>query len=156
MAERYNFKFANENDRDRMLFLSDIKIDENKVVEIPEEENKDILEEVSELSKNSDNNVIELFKELHKYILELNNSISYSITKNYISYSLGKCFAEIHFKTNFIKMFIMAGDYNDPENKVERLGENYNWTNNNRLDVHSFEKMDYIKNIIKQSFDKII
>ena len=156
MAERYNFKFANENDRDRMLFLSDIKIDENKVVEIPEEENKDILEEVSELSKNSDNNVIELFKELHKYILELNNSISYSITKNYISYSLGKCFAEIHFKTNFIKMFIMAGDYNDPENKVERLGENYNWTNNNRLDVHSFEEMDYIKNIIKQSFDKII
>lgn len=156
MAERYNFKFANENDRNRMLFLSDIKIDENKVVEIPEEENKDILEEVSELSKNSDNNVIELFKELHKYILELNNSISYSITKNYISYSLGKCFAEIHFKTNCIKMFIMAGDYNDPENKVERLGENYNWTNNNRLDVHSFEEMDYIKNIIKQSFDKII
>ena len=43
--------------------------------------------------------------------------------------------------------------YNDPENKVERLGENYN---NNRLDVHSFEEMDYIKNIIKQSFDKII
>ena len=53
-------------------------------------------------------------------------------------------------------MFIMAGDYNDPENKVERLGENYNWTNNNRLDLHSFDEMDYIKNIIKQSFDKII
>lgn len=156
MAERYDFKFANENDRDRMLFLSDIKVDENKVVKIPSEERKDILEEVSELSKNSDQNVVEIFKKLHKYILELNNSISYSITKNYISYSLGKCFAEIHFKTNFIKMFIMAGDYDDPESKVERLGENYNWTNNNRLDVHSFEEIDYIKNIIKQSFEKII
>ena len=156
MAERYDFKFANENDRDRMLFLSDVKDDENKVVKIPSEERKDILEEVSELSKNSDQNVVEIFKKLHKYILELNNSISYSITKNYISYSLGKCFAEIHFKTNFIKMFIMAGDYDDPESKVERLGENYNWTNNNRLDVHSFEEIDYIKNIIKQSFEKII
>ena len=50
----------------------------------------------------------------------------------------------------------MAGDYDDPENKVERLGDNYNWTNNNRLDVHSFEEMDYIKNIIKQSLDKIM
>ncbi len=156
MAERYNFKFANENDKARMLFLSDIKIDENKVVKIPEEDNKNVLEEVSELSKNSDNNVMEIFKELHKYILKLNNSINYSITKNYISYSLGKCFAEIHFKTNFIKIFIMAGDYYDPENKVEKLGENYNWRNNNKLDVYSFEEMDYIKNIIKQSFDKTI
>lgn len=156
MAERYRFKFANDSDRDRMLFLSDIQMDENKTIEISEEENRNILEEVTELSKNSNENVMEMFKELHQYILGLNNSINYSITKNYISYSLGKCFVEIHFKTDFIKMFIMAGDYNDPENKVERLGENYNWTNNNRLDIHSFEEIDYIKNIIKQSFDKII
>ena len=99
---------------------------------------------------------MKLFKELHEYILGLNNSISYSITKNYISYSLGKCLVEILFKSNFIKMFIMAGEYNDPENKVNKLGENYNWSNNNRIDVHSFEEINYIKNIIKQSFEKII
>ena len=115
-----------------------------------------MLDEVSELSKNSNQDVLKLFKELHEYILGLNNSISYSITKNYISYSLGKCFVEILFKSNFIKMFIMAGEYNDPENKVNKFGENYNWSNNNRIDVHSFEKINYIKNIIKQSFEKII
>lgn len=155
MAKRYRFKFANDGDRDKMLFLSDIKIDENKKIDIPEE-SKDILEEVSELLKNSDDNTIELFKELNKYILGLNNSISYSITKNYIGYSLGKCFVEVHFKTNFIKMYIMAGDYEDPENKVTRLGENYNWTNNNRIDINSFNEMEYVKNILKQSFNKIM
>ena len=97
---------------------------------------------------------MKLFKELHEYILGLNNSISYSITKNYISYSLGKCFVEILFKSNFIKMFIMAGEYNDPENKVKKFGENYNWSNNNRIDVHSFEKINYIKIILTTIFWK--
>ena len=57
--------------------------------------------------------------------------------------------------SDFIKMFLMLGEYDDPENMVEKLGGNYNWTNNNRLDVHSEEEIDYAKNIIKQSFDKI-
>ena len=57
--------------------------------------------------------------------------------------------------SDFIKMFLMPGEYDDPKNMVEKLGKNYNWTNNNRLDVHSKEEIDYAKNIIKQSFDKI-
>ena len=30
MAERWNFKFANESDKEKMLFMNDIKIDANK------------------------------------------------------------------------------------------------------------------------------
>ena len=55
----------------------------------------------------------------------------------------------------FIKMFLMPGDYNDPESKVEKLGDNYNWTNKNRLDVHSKNEIEYAKDMIKQSFEKI-
>ena len=155
MAERWEFQFASESDKERMLFLNDIEIDSNKKIDIPEEKYNNINEEISYLSKNSSIEVINIFNELHEYIMKLNNSINYSKTKNYISYNLGKVFVEVHFMSDFIKMFLMAGEYDDPKNMVEKLGENYNWTNNNRLDVHSKEEIDYAKNIIKQSFDKI-
>ena len=155
MAERWRFKFANESDKEKMLFLNDIEIDINKQVNIPKEEYKNINEEVNYLSKNSSIEVINLFDELHEYIMNLNSSISYSKTKNYISYNLGKVFVELHFMSDFIKMFLMPGDYNDPESKVEKLGDNYNWTNNNRLDVHSKNEIEYAKDMIKQSFEKI-
>ena len=138
-----------------MLFLNDIEIDINKQVNIPKEEYKNINEEVNYLSKNSSIEVINLFDELHEYIMNLNSSISYSKTKNYIGYNLGKVFVELHFMSDFIKMFLMPGDYNDPESKVEKLGDNYNWTNNNRLDVRSNDEIEYAKDIIKQSFEKI-
>lgn len=155
MAERWEFQFASEADRERMLFLNDIEIDSNKKIDIPEEKYNNINEEISYLSKNSNIEVINIFNELHEYIMKLNNSINYSKTKNYISYNLGKVFVEVHFMSDFIKMFLMPGEYDDPKNMVEKLGENYNWTNNNRLDVHSKEEIDYAKKIIKQSFDKI-
>ena len=126
-----------------------------KKINIPKEEYKDINEEVNYLSKNSSIEVINIFDELHEYICNLNKSISYSKTKNYISYNLGKVFVEIHFMSDFIKMFLRPGEYDDPENKVEKLGNNYNWTNNNRLDIHSKDEIEYAKNIIKQSFEKI-
>ena len=59
--------------------------------------NKNILDEISNLSKGSNSNIITLFKELHKYIMLINNSINYPTIKHYISYSLGKIFIEIHF-----------------------------------------------------------
>lgn len=44
MEERYDFKFANEKDKEKMLFLSEIETDKSKKGKIPKEENKDILE----------------------------------------------------------------------------------------------------------------
>lgn len=155
MAKRWDFQFLDEMDREKMLFLNDIEIDTNKKINISERNYENINEEISYLSKNSNVDTLNIFNELHNHIMSLNNSISYSKTKNYISYNLGKVFVEIHFMSDFIKMFLMPGEYNDPENKVEKLGDNYNWTNNNRLDVYSKNEVEYAKNIISQSFDKI-
>ena len=155
MAERWDFEYANDNDLEKMLFLDELEIDQNKEINILEEKYSNIDEEVAYLSKNSSLNAINIFNELHTYIMSLNDSINYSKTKNYISYSLGKVFVEIHFMSDFIKLFLMPGEYNDPENRIKVLGNNYNWTNNRRFDVNSMEELNYAKNIIRQSFEKI-
>lgn len=95
-----------------------------------------------------------MFNILNEYILGLNDSINYSITKNYISYNIGKVFIEIHFLSNFIETFIMPGDYYDPQHRIQKLENNYNWTNNNRFDIKTIDEIEYAKTIIKQSFDK--
>lgn len=55
---------------------------------------------------------------------------------------------------NNLKYIIMTGDYDDPNGLVSELAESYNWTNNRYIMVNQNSDIQYIKNILKQSFEK--
>ena len=48
----------------------------------------------------------------------------------------------------------MHGDYNDPLDKVKRLNDSYNWTNDSFMFIGTKEELEYAKDIIKQSYEK--
>ncbi len=173
MEKRWNFKFKSQDDKLRLLFLNDLIIDENKNIIVKNDnqvedsiEKKDsivknnnktqnFIKEIDRLKNGSSSEVIDMFERINEYIFSLNSSITYSVTKNYISYRIGKSFVEIYLMSNFIKMILMAGDYDDPKSKVVKLGNNYNWVNNMRLDVYNSDELNYAKNIIYQSYRKV-
>ena len=50
----------------------------------------------------------------------------------------------------------MGGEYKDPDHKVLKLGDNYKWSNNNQLDIYESDNIEYIKNILNQSYQKTL
>ena len=48
----------------------------------------------------------------------------------------------------------MSGEYDDPNNKVVKLDDNYKWSNMNRLDIYENDDIEYIKYLLKQSYKK--
>lgn len=47
-----------------------------------------------------------------------------------------------------------SGDYDDKENRVEVLSDNYQWSNNRRLKISTIEDLEYAKYIVLQSYEK--
>ena len=48
----------------------------------------------------------------------------------------------------------MTGDYDDPRGLVNELAGSYKWTNDRCIFVNLDSNIEYIKNILKQSFEK--
>ena len=48
----------------------------------------------------------------------------------------------------------MHGDYTDPLDKVRKLNDSYNWTNDCFMFIGTKEELEYAKDIIKQSYEK--
>lgn len=111
-------------------------------------------EDFKRLSLNAKQWQLDIYNILDEYCVSMSDDVFNNTTKNYIAWSNGKVFFEFHFMSDFIKSYICAGEYHDPLNKVVRLGENYNWVNNNRLDIYENDDIEYIKSIIKQSYEK--
>ena len=95
-----------------------------------------------------------IFSELDNYILSLNENIKKNTTTVYLSYSYGKNFIEIWFQVNSLKYIIMKGDYDDPKGLVTELAESYKWSKDRCIWVNLESDIEYIKYILKQSFDK--
>lgn len=155
MALRYGFEFKSEEDKIQLLFLDRLTeaTEDEKIKEI--EQNSVSLEDFK-VRETKNPTVIKIFEELHSYIQELNSSITFNITKNYVGYSLGKVFAEVHLQASRVKIFIMTGTYIDPQNRVKQC--KVNWVNDKKIEIETLEKDDinYVKDIIKQSFNKVL
>ena len=167
MESKYDFIVPSKADRIKMLGLdfmiseNDQNIDvtvpyneEKKSMPIQKEFNVEMFEELS--SRTNDPTIIDIYNKIDNFISNLDSSIYKNTTKNYISFSNGKVFAEFHFMSNYARMYIMTGDYIDPLNKVIKLGENYNWVNDNKLEIYPTDDIDYILDIIKQSYEKTL
>ncbi len=165
MEAKYDFIIPNKADRIKMLGL-DFMIDENdEKTDVTAPENQEVVsttlkkvsyseEDYKRLTEGKKTKLLEIYDELDKYLLSLGNDIQKNSTKHYIGYTNGKSFVEFHFWSNSLFLTIMSGEYDDPENKVVKLDDNYKWSNMNRLDIYENDDVEYIKNILKQSYEK--
>ena len=164
MEQEWNFIIPNDAERKRYLGL-DFMIedcDENKNVTEPinvtKEDNsrKYIFDQgqFEKLCNNSSEETIETFNILDNYIMSLGDDIKKVTTSIYLAYSTENNFIEMYFQTNTLKFIIKNGEYNDPQNKVFKLNDSYNWANTNAMIVNNDDNLDYIKDILKQCYDK--
>ena len=123
--------------------------EELKVKEITFDENQ-----LNKLMSSTKLELINIYQELNEYILSLNENIKRGTSTVYLSYNYGKNFIELWFQVNSLKYVIMTGDYDDPKGLVVELAESYKWTNDRCIFVNLDSDIEYIKNILKQSFEK--
>lgn len=165
MEKEWNFTIPNLADRKRTLGLefmikdgdesADLTepINEEKTIKTSKEFSED---DFRKQTSNTTENLINVYSELDKYIMSLGENVKKHTTINYIAYTNGKDFLDLHFLTDRIYIDIMSGSYNDPNNRVKKYNDNYNWSNDNRLDIFENDDYEYIKDIIRQSFNKTI
>ena len=165
MEEEWNFIIPNDSERKRYLGL-DFMIedgDENKnatePVNIAKEDNsrKYIFDQgqFEKLCSNSSKETMETFQILDNYVMSLDGNIKKITTTVYLAYALNNNFIELFFQNDTLKFILKNGEYNDSKNKVYKLNDSYNWTNTNAMTVNNDDDLDYIKDILKQCYDKV-
>ena len=165
MEKRYDFVIPNKAERIKMLGLDFMIKDEDNEIDVTIPENKEVenssLREViydenqfNKISKNTNDEIMNIYNELDHYIMSLNSDIKKNTTSVYLSYYYGKNFIELWFQKNSLKYVLMTGDYNDPNEMVGELAESYQWTHDRYIIVNQDSDIEYVKNILKQSYDK--
>ena len=165
MEKQYDFIIPNKAERIKMLGLdfmikendeeTDVTDPINKVVE-----NNSLREVIydenqfKKISKNSSAELMNIYNELDNYIMSLNSDIKKNTTSVYLSYYYGKNFIELWFQKNSLKYVLMTGDYDDPQEMVGELAESYQWTHDRFIIVNQDSDIEYVKNILKQSYEK--
>lgn len=139
----------NDNDSETEVYIPEYKDEDKPQREVIYDE-----EQLKKLSSSTNEQLLNIFYELDNYILSLNEDIKKNTTSVYLSYSYGKNFIELWFQVNSLKYVIMTGDYDDPRGLVNELAESYKWTNDRCIFVNLDSDIEYIKNILKQSFEK--
>ena len=108
------------------------------------------------LLANADPANAELFQSLRERVLELRSDIEEKANTLYVAYKLANNFAEVHIQRSQIKIHLRPVDYLDPDHKVEKIPDGYNWTMNRRIYLKSVADLDYVMNIIEQSFNDVL
>ena len=166
MEKRYDFIIPNKADRIKMLGLDFMIKDGDNEIDVTIPENKEVenssLREViydenqfNKISKNTNDEIMNIYNELDNYVMSLNSDIKKNTTSVYLSYYYGKNFIELWFQKNSLKYVLMTGDYNDPNEMVGKLAESYQWTHDRYVIVNQDSDIEYVKNILKQSYEKI-
>lgn len=163
VENEWNIKFPNLEDKKRILGL-DFMIKENDIntdVNIPfyNEQIKEVREskydedQFQKLISNTKPELIDIYKVLDEYVMSLNPSIRKNTTSVYLAYTTTENFIELWFQTNSLKFVIMTGEYDDPNGEVSKLADSYNWKNMRCIVANVDSDLDYVKNILKQSYE---
>ena len=98
----------------------------------------------------------ELFDELRSRILEIDENITEKATSLYVAYRVSKNFAEIHIGKNQLKIHLRPIEYDDPDMKVDKIPEGYNWTMDRRVYLKSSDDLEYVVALIEQSYKDVL
>ena len=76
--------------------------------------------------------------------------------KRHIAYRLGKNFVEVQFRKDWLVIHLRPIDFVDPQNLVERIGEDYTITMNRRVQLADRCDLDYVFGLIEQSYQNVL
>ena len=110
-------------------------------------------DQFQKLISNTKPELIDIYKVLDEYVMSLNPSIRKNTTSVYLAYTTTENFIELWFQTNSLKFVIMTGEYDDPNGEVSKLADSYNWKNMRCIVANVDSDLDYVKNILKQSYE---
>jgi predicted transport protein len=101
--------------------------------------------------------VQELFLTLKGKIFELDESIQEKINNNYIGFKVSKMFAEVHIQKSKLLIYLRpVENYHDPEERIFKVADSYNWVLNRRIYISNADDMDYVMPLIEQSYKDIL
>jgi len=100
--------------------------------------------------------VKELFLTLENKILELDENIQEKVKNNYIAFKISKIFAELHLQKSRILIHLRPVDYNDPKGKIQKVPDSHNWALSRKLFIDDKDDIDYVTNIIEQSYQDVL
>lgn len=111
---------------------------------------------VDSLLAKANKNIIELFNELRERVLGIDENIIEKATALYVGYRVTKNLAEVYIGKNQLKILLRPVEYDDPENKVEKISEGYNWTLDRRVYVKNEHDLDYVLKLIETSYKDVL
>jgi predicted transport protein len=147
------------------LYLENINVQDNKKYHI--KENNGNLDNNGEkyirkeydfdyhLSKGNDD-VQSLLKILHEKIIGISDQIEIRYPGLYIAYRTTRNFAEVHIFKSKITVYVLKENYDDPEKRLEKVPESYQWAVDQRIDISNIKELDYAFNIIYKSYESTL
>jgi len=151
---------------DNIFMLENIKGDDEKPQHIEQaiadehtdESVKQVIQVDLESHLNKGQAIIkDLFLTLQSKIFELDESIDRKINNNYIAFKVSKIFAEVHIqKTKLLIYLRPVKDYNDPEKRIDQIPDTYNWSLNQRIYISNEGDIDYVMNLVEQSYKDVL
>jgi predicted transport protein len=108
------------------------------------------------LTKKASPGIMKIFEDIRAKIFELDENITEKATTLYLAYRVTKNFAEIHVGKNHLKVYLRPIEYNDPDGKVEKVPDSYNWTLNRRIYLKSVDDVPYVMKIIEESYKDVL
>ena len=164
MENRWDFKFKSKREKIELLFLEflvkdidDYYKDDIEYEIIEKEEYKETSSIYTEeyLTQNITDKAKELYKELDKRILDIDNNIKKHYTKIYVGYRLNNNVAEIQFRNDNLVVYVLPcnGEIND---RIEDVPPSYNFTLNKRINIYDIKDIEIVIEHIKKTYTKYI
>lgn len=98
----------------------------------------------------------ELFEELRSRILQMDEHIVEKQTNSNTVYRMSKNFAEVQVNRKAIRILLRPVNYDDPNKMVEKVPETHRWTMDRRVSLKDPSELDYVMNLIEQSYNDVI
>lgn len=152
---RYNYY---END---IFTLENVKgdVEKPKYVEsvTPEKEAGTVESGLESHLKKAQPFVKEIFFSLKQRIFELDENIEEKVNNYYIAYKISKIFAEVHIQKSKLLIYLRPKIvYADPEKRIDKVPDSYNWVLNHRVYINNIEDIDYVMPLIEQSYKDVL
>ena len=158
----YLYKYIYYSNGD--LYLDNISVSDNKkyhldtVKESQSSESKYVRKNYDfeyHLQKGSDETQA-ILNELNERILNISDNIEVRYPEMYIAYRTTRNFAEVHVSKSKITVYILKSDYYDPDNKLEKVPESYQWVVDQRINIYNSDELDYAIGLINQSYNETL
>ena len=158
MEQRWNFKFENDYDRKKFLWLEFLATEEDKNTNVtkPINEEKGPTEKVfsqeqfNNLTINVSKEVMDWYSVFNMNCMKLEWVDKYT-TDAYVAYTLNeKMFLKVWFHNSSFNVYFVNGDYDDPQNKLKSWWTW--WITDTKLFVKDRFDLSYAINLIPQAY----